>query len=264
MKRLFKPRPVLSLATTFTLLLALTLSIAAFIPKGARVHAASAETLAVPFANGPNGATTTNSYSGSVTINVSGTGQASGTQCSDAFYIYTDFSNVQGTCGTPITPVHIAAFGLCINGQPVDTYVPTIPPYSSSHTYQFTISVGSSPQTITFGVCDTFTSDNTGSFTITVTPASSSPVQTALLKYLQHQLLIGVPLCNPLKGNGQGFIECISRFHLIYQFAQEGVISAPTFIIIPDFVGCIVHSDIAACQRLNQLVGGDAFNPITG
>ncbi len=126
-------------------LVALVLLVSAFIVSlaGNAIHshaqAANAETLTAPFANGPTGATTTNSYAGSV----------------------------QGTCGNPITPYH-DGFGLCINNQAVDNYVTAIPPYSSSHTYQFTISVGSSPQQLTFGVCDLYTSDNSGSFTITV------------------------------------------------------------------------------------------------
>lgn len=164
----------LTFATIFFLLLTLALSTAVFIPTGIHVQAAT-ETVTAPFSSGPNGVTTNNSYTGPVSINVSGFGQASGTQCSDAFYIYTDFSNVQGACGNPITPVHNSAFGLCINNQPVDNYVATIPPYNSNHAYRFTISVPNS-QKLTFGVCDTFTSDNTGSFTINLTPISITPV----------------------------------------------------------------------------------------
>ncbi len=167
MKRLFKSKPVLSLAATFALLLTLTLSIIAT----ARVHALAAtqEILSVPFVNGPNGKTTANSYTGNVAIYVSGTGQAAGAAFSDAFYIFTDGS------GNPITPVHNPAFGLCINGQPVDNFLPVIPPFSGSsdHPYQFTITAPGGQ--LTFGVCDTFTVDNTGSFTITVVSQSQLP-----------------------------------------------------------------------------------------
>lgn len=168
MKRFLRSKLVLSLTATFVLLLALVLSNAAHIPVGAR--AANDETLTALFVNGPNGATTTNSYTGNVTINVSGTGQAAGTAYSDAFYIFTDAS------GNPITPIHPADFhfSLCINDQSVNIYVPQTPPYSSNHSYQFTITV-KGPQHLTFGICDTFTSDNTGSFTITVTGAVLPP-----------------------------------------------------------------------------------------
>jgi len=128
------------------------------------------ERLTAPFINGPNGATTARSYTGNVTITVSNYGRSGPTQANaDAFYIFTDDS------GNPITPVHPADyhFSLCINNQSVNTFVPQTPPYRSDHTYQFTISVGSNPQQLTFGICDTYTVDNSGSFFITVTGTSA-------------------------------------------------------------------------------------------
>jgi len=129
------------------------------------------ETLTAPFVNGPNGATTTRSYTGNVTITVSGYGSSGGSQVGDAFYIFTDNS------GNPSTPVHPADFhfSLCINNQSVNTFVPQTPPYRSDHTYQFTISVGNSLQQLTFGICDTYTVDNSGSFSITVKGTSAQP-----------------------------------------------------------------------------------------
>lgn len=69
----------------------------------APVHAAAApagvgETLTIPFASGTTGVRTSNSYTGPVTLTVSGTGQAAGCQYSDAFYIYA------GCSGTPYNP----------------------------------------------------------------------------------------------------------------------------------------------------------------
>jgi hypothetical protein len=151
----------LTLTAMFTLLLTLALLIPAFIPTGARVLAAKEETLTAPFINGPNGATTADNYTGRISISVSGTGQAAGLAFSDAFYLFADGA------GNPFPPRHEDDFGLCINNQPVGNYV-AIPPYQSDHTYQFSIKFKGKPQTITFGVCDTFTSDNTGSYTITV------------------------------------------------------------------------------------------------
>ena len=54
----------------------------------------------MPFVNGQNGATTINSYIGSVSLNVSGFGQAAATAYSDAFYVFTNNS------GNPIPPEH--------------------------------------------------------------------------------------------------------------------------------------------------------------
>jgi hypothetical protein len=155
----------LTLAGIFILSLIFALFIAVFIPTGAHVHAATQETLTIPFVNGQNGATTTNSYIGSVTITISGYGQEAGTKYSDAFYLFTD------DAGNPVTPYHLYGFGLWINYQPVENYVTAIPSYSSDHTYQFKISLSGDPQPITFGIGDTYTVDNSGSFSVTVMPS---------------------------------------------------------------------------------------------
>ena len=176
---LFKKRLVVT--GIFVLAVALMLQIA-FTHIGAHILAApNTETVTAPFANGPNGTTTVKTYTGSVTINVSGTGQAAETKKSDAFYIFTDNS------GNPISPEHHFDFSLCINNQPVDHYV-AIPLYRSDHTYQFTILVGSSPQHLAFGVCDTYTVDNTGSFTIIVktAPTSTRSQSDIWAGYLSH------------------------------------------------------------------------------
>ncbi len=119
------------------------------------------ETVTFPLTAGANGATTKHSYTGTTTITVSGTGQVAGTQYSDAFYIYTN-SN-----GQPITPLHYKDFlSLCINAQPVDRFVKTIPPYNPNHIYTFQIDVPG--VALMFGICDSGVRDNTGSFTITI------------------------------------------------------------------------------------------------
>ena len=151
----------LPLVALFALALTLALSFATFPPTTARVLADGKETLTAPFVKGQTGATTTRSYAGPVTLRVSGFGQAAGSKYSDTFYIFTDDS------GNPVTPYHLADFGLCINHQSVDTYV-TLPPYRSDHTYRFTIFVRDHPQKLTFGVCDGYTVDNSGNFIITV------------------------------------------------------------------------------------------------
>ncbi len=117
--------------------------------------------LVVPFVN-RSGVTSTQSYSGPTPVTVSGTGQAQGKQFSDAFYLYTDGN------GKAITPVHPKVNGLlCINSQPIDSYVTTIPAYNPAHLYPVTLNAPGGP--LKFGACDVPTAfgDNTGSFTIT-------------------------------------------------------------------------------------------------
>jgi hypothetical protein len=149
-------RQPLTLGALFAL--ALALAIAALTPPGARVLADEKETLIAPFVKEPTAATT-KSYDGHVMISVSGKGQAAGSAYSDAFYIFTD------DAGNPVTPYHLVDFSLCINQQPVDNYV-AIPPYRTDHHYQFKIVLPGHPQHLTFGVCDTYTVDNAGRFTI--------------------------------------------------------------------------------------------------
>lgn len=116
------------------------------------------DTLGVPFTS--TGVSTTHSYNGSVTISVSGTGQASQTQYSDAFYVYTN------KAGTPNVPYHAVCWVLNINGQATDNFI-SLPPYNPSHSYTFQINVPAGQ--ITFNVCDGDHADNTGSYSITVT-----------------------------------------------------------------------------------------------
>jgi hypothetical protein len=121
------------------------------------------ETLIVPFVKGTTGVKTNLSYTGTVTVTVTGSGQASGPSWSDAFYIYTAYS------GQPIVPVHPTAFynwTLWINGGPADNYVNPIPAYNPNHAYTFVITAPGGP--LTFAVGDTNTSDNAGAYRITV------------------------------------------------------------------------------------------------
>jgi serine/threonine protein kinase len=104
---------------------------------------------------------TQHTYSGTVSILVSGYGQASSTEYSDAFYIYTD------TSGTPLSTPHTATcWVLYINGNTADSFV-GLPNYNGAHTYSISMNV-SQPGTINFGICDGQPTDNTGYFTVTV------------------------------------------------------------------------------------------------
>ena len=128
------------------------------------------ETLIVPFANGTTGAQTSRSYTGTVSITVAGVGQAAGTQWSDAFYIYTNYS------GQPVTPSHPTTFynwTLWINGGPADNLVQPIPSYNPAHVYTFTINAPGGP--LTFAVGDTGTWDNTGAYTVTLSLGGPGP-----------------------------------------------------------------------------------------
>lgn len=107
------------------------------------------------------GVSTQHTYSGTVSILVSGYGQASSTQYSDAFYIYTDPQ------GNPYPTPHTATcWILYINGNTADASV-GLPNYNSSHTYSVSMNL-SQPGTINFGICDGQPADNTGYLTITV------------------------------------------------------------------------------------------------
>ena len=122
------------------------------------------ETLTVDFINGMTGVSTTHTYHGSVSITVSGTGQEAKNKWNDAFYQYTD------SYGNPITPYHTSTYPgwtLWINGGVADNYV-NPPSYNSYHSYSFTIHLQQAGY-LTFAIGDTYTKDNTGYLSVTVT-----------------------------------------------------------------------------------------------
>jgi hypothetical protein len=121
------------------------------------------EALTVPFLNGVQGVQTVNLYSGRILVKVRGIGQASGSEWSDAFYIFTDYD------GNPIEPEHRTEWYnwiLWINGGHADDFVDPIPPYNPDHVYVFQIDVPEGP--LTFAVGDAGTGDNTGEYEIVV------------------------------------------------------------------------------------------------
>ncbi|MCB0240179.1 MAG: hypothetical protein KDH08_16385, partial [Anaerolineae bacterium] len=100
-----------------------------------------------------------------MTVTVSGVGQASGTAYSDAFYIYTDGQ------GNPITPVHPPGpynYTLWINNGPADVFVSPIPAYAPQHVYTFSIAAPGG--SLRFAIGDEGSGDNTGEYTVKVTP----------------------------------------------------------------------------------------------
>ena len=122
------------------------------------------ETVTAYFTGGAYSIQTVNSYSGTVQISVSGIGQAYNVSCySDAFYVYTDQS------GNAITPFHRTTtpnWVMTINGEHTDNFVAT-PAYNSGHSYTFTITAPGG--TLSFGIDDNVTSDDTGYYSVTVT-----------------------------------------------------------------------------------------------
>jgi hypothetical protein len=123
---------------------------------------AISENIAVSFTDGVYATDTENSYKGKVTITVSGVGQSSGTQYSDAFYLFTDGDN------NLITPDSTSGFTLTINGDLAYYLIPNerIPAYRSNHNYEFEISAPGG--NLSFGVADEATDDNTGSYELTL------------------------------------------------------------------------------------------------
>jgi hypothetical protein len=152
-------------AKLIVVLLALLLML--LLPATTMVGSAAAprtvERLTVQFVNGVQGVQTVNRFSGQILIKVTGIGQASGSQWSDAFYVFTDYD------GKPMEPWHpeeFYNFTLWINGGPVDVVLGEIPPYNPRHVYVFTINALEGP--LTFAVGDTYTIDNTGEYQVLV------------------------------------------------------------------------------------------------
>ncbi len=145
------------------------------------------ETVIAPFSGGIYAAQTSNSYQGSITITVAGIGQASGTQYSDAFYIFTDDN------GNPITPWYPGGWVLRINGQLARELIPgqQVPLYRSDHVYTFQI--GAPGGILTFGVSDTLTNDNTGNYTVTLPRTCTTRVYLPLLGKAVSQGLSAKP-----------------------------------------------------------------------
>jgi hypothetical protein len=119
------------------------------------------EELIVYFDAGPRSVQTAQSYSGEVFMVVSGSGQASGTEYTDAFYRFTD------PAANDISP-SVIGFSFTINGRLAKEFIPgkQVPPYSEDHVYSFSIMAPGGA--LSFGVADTAVDDNTGSYQVTV------------------------------------------------------------------------------------------------
>lgn len=138
------------------------------------------EVLVAAFQNGPDAASSTLDYQGFATLTVSGVGQASAGDFSDAFYVFATAD------GKPIElPWHSSApynWVLAINGQHVETFTPdgTIPAYRPDHRYTVSIRAPAGP--LHFGVADVGVGDNTGFYEIGLcggTPPEPTPQSTS-------------------------------------------------------------------------------------
>lgn len=124
------------------------------------------ETVIVPF-NNIEPTWTEFTYSGPVQLVIRGTGQASGTEYSDAFYLYTDGE------GRLVSEPRTAMFDLEIDG---DRAIYTLgltenpPPFSPEHVYRVVYDVGPEARQIAFRISDSIVDDNTGEFAIEITP----------------------------------------------------------------------------------------------
>ena len=169
------------------------------------------DVLTAPFASS-SGTITTDTFSGPVEIQVSGTGDALFSNTSDAFYFtpsQTETSPARGdlelAIRTPAHPLLGEADGqggmsdaikydlVFING--VGAVSPgTIPAYSSLHSYDFVIDVPDPTATaLTFGVNDGGYGDNSGSYRITVTQLAV-PEPSTWVAVLGGMCLFGLTL----------------------------------------------------------------------
>jgi hypothetical protein len=120
------------------------------------------EKVLVAYVEGVRGATTDLSYSGPVQLTIEGTGKASGSAQSDAFYIFTDNQ------GEPIPPQYPQDWILTINSKPARYFTKNqnLPDYDPDHVYQVDISAPGGP--LQFGIDDGYTPDNSGSLLISI------------------------------------------------------------------------------------------------
>jgi hypothetical protein len=119
------------------------------------------ETIIVPF-NRTEPTWTREAYSGVVYLLIRGTGQAAGSDFSDAFYQYTQD-------GQPLSVPRTHQFDLEIDGNRAIIMLgleKNPPRYNLRHVYEATYFVGETPRQIAFRISDFTTDDNTEEFTI--------------------------------------------------------------------------------------------------
>jgi hypothetical protein len=178
---------------------------------------AASETLVVPYASGPWGPVTERTYTGRVTIEVSGSGQAAGTSYSDAFYRFTD------EYGRLLKyPVAANEFGLYINQVSAVSYIGSIPRYTSTHNYKFTINVSDVYLHFQVGVGDEFVNDNSGRMIVTLSQDRPSRDVAG-----DNNLYVPYPAAESWRENG-GFHEAWGPLGMAQDFGPNPGASCPT------------------------------------
>jgi hypothetical protein len=114
------------------------------------------EKVLISYSDGLPGTQTEYSYSGLVLLTIEGSGQASGSAQSDAFYIFTDAS------GNTIPPEYPQDWILTINSKLAHRFIKdwAVPDYSPDHIYQVEVIAPGEP--LYLGIDDGYTPDNTG------------------------------------------------------------------------------------------------------
>jgi Secretion system C-terminal sorting domain len=148
-----------------------------YIPYG------KSETVVASFAN-PEGAVTSNRYTGLVLLTVSGVGQSPAENYNDAFYIYKGFFRQDSLFyqlgATTQSTLHLNKNSNVTNQMVYDadagkeTDLGYVPRYNKDHDYAFVIDLNrmrpapKAPTTIRLGVTDGIYTDNSGKFKITI------------------------------------------------------------------------------------------------
>jgi hypothetical protein len=137
---------------------------------------ASAEVVYALF-DQPDGGVTVGTYSGIVSVTVSGVGQSLADLYNDAFYLL-PAGSLPAFSGASYYELSFGVSALVPNtpSQAIENYiVGGVPAYSATHIYSFNLDTGSAiPTLLHFGVNDAIFSDNTGAFTIVVTKLAAA------------------------------------------------------------------------------------------
>ena len=120
------------------------------------------EELQAFYSEGLPGTNSSFPYSGVVNLTIEGSGRASGSAYSDAFYLYTDGE------ARSIKPEHPQDWILAINSRLAHTYTKEqhVPPYSPDHVYSLEIIAPGG--TLQFGIDDGYAADNDGMLNISI------------------------------------------------------------------------------------------------
>jgi PEP-CTERM motif len=135
------------------------------------------ETISASFTT-PDGGVTTGLFSGTVRIDVTGTGQSLSTQFNDAFYLLPggthDGSYYQLTFGTTTLT------GLNPAQNAVNFIVGGLPAFNATNSYSFLLNTGTAtPSQLHFGVGDGNFGDNSGAYRITISPLAGAVPEPA-------------------------------------------------------------------------------------